>query len=152
MGVCHHSHHSFLPRFRTRTKSLEGSNHPPNSQWILGKIRFSNLILAHCKTHAGEYEVSFRASLRQLTGLHKSCPNSVFYDASGFHPLFYERHTRARASAERLVALNCSHPLARIFSDYIESDFVLLEDSLEVNEVYWTRIIRSSARSRPPQL
>jgi len=51
-------------------------------RWILSKITFSDSILAHCKTHDEEYKISFWASLRNLSGLHKSRPNSVLYDAS----------------------------------------------------------------------
>ena len=83
------------------------------SRWILGKIRFSNPMLAECKTHDEEYAISFRASLRHLNGMHKSCPNRISYDPYGYFPLFYERNARERASA-----LNRSHSVARLHGHF----------------------------------
>jgi hypothetical protein len=83
---------------------------PLFAERILGKIPFPNPILAHCKTYDEEYEISFQASLRHLTGRYKCCP------------LFHKWHARARALPGHFLPLNRSCPLAWTFLDWVESD------------------------------
>jgi hypothetical protein len=78
---------------------------------FLGKIRFLILSWRITKPTMKNTKFVFELRWRHLAGLHKSCPNSVLYDAYVFNPLFHER-----------LVLNLSHPAARIFFDWVESD------------------------------
>jgi hypothetical protein len=81
------------------------------SESFLDKIRFSNPIFAHYKTHDEEYEISFRALLETLHWPAQILPQQCFVRRLRIQPLFQKR-----------LVLNLSHPAPRIFFDWVESD------------------------------